>query len=151
MIGLGVDLDHHRLAQILLLVFCGAQVIATPALDLNKTHATNPLWMGHARFHVVWQTASQCLAGLLAAWLAWGGRDVPFRFDLAEVVLGIPLCGFMAATVTRKAYGGALYDPNGIQPMRARAGGRKVEIDLNLVVVLTGFVVLGVIEWIYRH
>ena len=37
-----------------------------PALvDLNKTHATNPLWVGHTVFHVVWQVMIQAGIRLL--------------------------------------------------------------------------------------
>ena len=45
---------------------------AIPVLaDFNKTHATNPLWTPHARFHVVWQVLSYCGVGLIALWLIW--------------------------------------------------------------------------------
>ena len=39
--------------------------------DFNKTHATNPLWTPHARFHVVWQVTSYCGIGLIALALIW--------------------------------------------------------------------------------
>jgi len=39
--------------------------------DINKTHATNPAWTPHARFHVVWQVASYAGIGLTALALIW--------------------------------------------------------------------------------
>ena len=39
--------------------------------DFNKTHATNPKWTPHARFHVVWQISSYVGFGLLALALIW--------------------------------------------------------------------------------
>jgi hypothetical protein len=39
------------------------QAGATIAIDMNRTHATNPLWPTLARFHPVWQ-------GVLSAFLA---------------------------------------------------------------------------------
>ena len=48
-------MTHQTVARVLLAALCGLQGLATPAIDLNRTHATNFLWPGHARFHIVWQ------------------------------------------------------------------------------------------------
>jgi hypothetical protein len=39
--------------------------VATLAIDFNKTRATNPVWTGHARFQVVWQSVSVALLSVL--------------------------------------------------------------------------------------
>ena len=43
-----------------------------PALaDLNKTHATNPRWTGHARFHCVWQVVSYIILAIAMLAIIW--------------------------------------------------------------------------------
>ena len=44
-------------ARILLTLAALAFSAITVVADLNKTHAANPLWTPHARFHVVWQVS----------------------------------------------------------------------------------------------
>lgn len=41
-----------------------------PALaDFNKTHATNPKWLPHARYHVIWQVMTYVCMALIALYL----------------------------------------------------------------------------------
>jgi hypothetical protein len=47
--------DSNIFARILLTVVTAGYAVAPLIADLNSTHATNPLWTPHARFHVVWQ------------------------------------------------------------------------------------------------
>ena len=72
------------LARAILTAIAAGQGLAPLFIDLNRTHATNPLWPGHARFHVVWQTFTQTLIAsrrnrppLVA------GSAMPQRFYLA--------------------------------------------------------------------
>jgi len=132
------------------LLFCAAQAVATPAIDFNRTHATNPLWTRHARFHLVWQIFSQCLFAVFAGWLAWHqGPGMTARFYWATAILAIPLVGFLGATIARSAYGGALHDPNGILPKRLTILGKRLEVDVNLVVAVAGLAALACILVVY--
>jgi len=138
------------MGRVLLLVFCAAQIVATPAIDFNRTHATHPLWTRHARFHLVWQIFSQCIFAAFAGWLAWhSGPGIGVRFYFAVAIVAIPLVGFLLATVTRSLYGGALYDPNGILPLRLTVLGKHIEVDGNLVVVVAGLMMLAGIVLVY--
>jgi hypothetical protein len=47
---------QQTVARDLPAILCGLQGLGTMAVDLNRTHATNPLWPGRARSHLVWQT-----------------------------------------------------------------------------------------------
>ncbi len=58
--------DHMLIARVLFTLTTAGWAIATVLADFNKTHATNPKWTGHARFHVVWQISSYVGFGLLA-------------------------------------------------------------------------------------
>lgn len=112
-------------------------------IDLNRTHATNPLWPGHARFHVVWQTFSLTLYSLLeVALIWWPSSGSRMRFYLATALTSLPMGGFIIATLARKIYSGTLHDPNGIQPLRIVLAGRTREVDMNAVLVIMGALVL---------
>jgi hypothetical protein len=139
------------LARVLLSVLCGIQGVATVAIDLNRTHATNPQWVGHARFHVVWQTLTMALLAVVELGLLWGGYvDQERGFYLALVLAGLSPVAFLLSCATRKAYGGTLFDPNGIPPLPVRVGGRVVKVDMNLVAVVGALVAMGVIVGMYR-
>ena len=61
-----IAFDHILLARILFTLTTLGWSRGTVIADFNKTHATNPQWTGHARFHVVWQISSYSGFGLLA-------------------------------------------------------------------------------------
>jgi hypothetical protein len=144
--------DHRIVASILLTALCGLQGLATVAIDLNRTHASNPLWPGHARFHVVWQTASVVLLSVLEICLiCWRGPFAKQRFDIAVCLASVPCFGFLVACVGRRFYGGSLSDPNGIPPVRIAIAGRQFRLDLNLAAILAALLLLAAILAIYQQ
>jgi hypothetical protein len=76
----------------LLAFLCFIQAFATLAIDLGKTHASNPAWTGHARFHVVWQSLTVSFFAILdiALVLAPGPFEKP-RFFLGAVLAAVPM------------------------------------------------------------
>jgi hypothetical protein len=129
----------------------GLQGLAPLPIDLNKTHATNPLWPGHARFHVVWQSFHAALLGIPeVALIWWAGPGFRGRFYLAAGLAALSMLAFVIALVLRNLYGGTLHDPNGIQPLRVRAGWRTLEIDGNAFMVFFGLIVLSTAVLLFR-
>lgn len=145
-------MTHAAIAQILLAALCGAQGMATLAIDLNRTHATNPLWLRHARFHLVWQVVSYALLAVIevALILAPGPLAKP-RFYLAAVLASVPMAGCFTAFFLKNLYGGALSDPNGIPPIQLRVLGSQIHIDLNLAAEIAGLLLLIVAVALFRH
>src|ERR1700759_2934737 len=114
-------------ARAIVTAVAGGQGIMPILIDLNRTHATNPLWTGHARFHLVQQGFQLLPAAAIEVALPWyPGASFHARFYLAALLTATPLAGFMVAAVARPLYGGTLHDPNGIQPLRLRIGSRLV-------------------------
>jgi hypothetical protein len=78
--GVVVSFDRILIARLLFSLVTIGWGVLTVVADFNKTHATNPAWTPHARFHVVWQVLSYVGFGLLAfalicgrAHLQWNG------------------------------------------------------------------------------
>jgi hypothetical protein len=145
-------MSHQDLGRILLAIFCILQGAATLAIDLNRTHAAHPLWLGHARFHVVWQASTTALLAILqVVLLTWRGPMERERFYLAALLASLPIFGFFAAMSTRAMYGGALSDPAGIPPLNLMILGRSRRIDLNLVAEILGVALVAILVILYRH
>ena len=113
-------------AKILLTLTVLGYALVTIKADFNKTHATNPKWTPHARFHVVWQILSYSGVGLIALYLIWIDGPNPIeRLYLAAAISAAIYGAFFAAVLTRPLFGGALYDDNGYQPFKPPVGTAK--------------------------
>ena len=110
--------------------------------DLNATHATNPKWSPHARFHVVTQVLTGAAIAGLALYLLWSpGIDRATGACLAATLSGCVLGAFFASAALRAFFGGALSDADG--------GMAKVRhIDLNLVNFSVAAVLLVAGRWL---
>lgn len=138
------------LARVVVTAIAAGNGFAPLGVDLRRTHATNPLWLGHARFHVVQQVASLALAAVVEIGLTWWpGPGEAARFYLAAGLIGTSLMGFLVAVVTRRLYGGTLHDPNGMKPVRVRGRRGVIEIDVNVPIVVAAAVLLGATVWVY--
>lgn len=123
---------HQAFARFLLAVLCGLQGLATPTVSINRTHATNPLWPGHARFHLVWQTLNSVGLALIeiALIVAAAQMQLP-HFYLAAILAGIPMLSFFLAFAARSLYRGALSDPYGIPTLAIMLRGSALRFDLS--------------------
>ena len=118
--------DGNLIARILL-------SLVTILADINKTHATNPTWTPHARFHVVWQVASYAGLGLLALALIWApGPYAAARLYLAAAFAVAVYGGFFVALFTMRLYGGRTFDDNGYLPFAVPLGRRPKLWDVNV-------------------
>jgi hypothetical protein len=131
-------------AQLLLtLVTLGYSAIPTLA-DFNKTHATNPLWTPHARFHVVWQVSSYLGVAAIALTLIWWPG--PLAIERLWLATGMAVAiygGFYAALFSMKLYGGTNYDENGYLPVYKTILGKRIGFDANITVfsIMTALVI----------
>jgi hypothetical protein len=132
-------------AKILLtLVTLGYSLI--PALaDFNKTHATNPLWTPHARFHVVWQVSSYIGVALVSLWLIWSPGEMGVeRGWLATALAASMYAGFFSAVLSKKLYGGSDYDINGYRPFHLFGWEFDANISTFIVIIALLAIATGI-------
>lgn len=137
-----IAFDGNLTARILLTLVTLGYSLATVFADFNKTHATNPLWTPHARFHVVWQISSYVGFGLLALALTWWpGPLATERLYLVAAMGAVVYVAFFVAVFAMPVYGGEAYDKNGYMPFAAPVPVIAKRWDLNITI----FSVLAVI------
>ena len=103
--------------------------------DFNRTHATNPLWTPHARFHVVWQVLCQAGVAMFIVYILWG-TDFPGHVILAAMMNFNWIVTFFLTLANMKRFEGSLKDVNGIPPFRFNIGGKTRLVDTNLFGVI---------------
>ncbi len=129
-------MDRLLLARILLTISTIGYGLLTIKADFNKTHATNPLWTGHARFHVVWQVASYAGIGAIALALVWWpGPTANDRLPLAMLLAAAVYGAFFVALAAMPAFGGKTYDDNGYPPFAL--GGLKLDLNVTVFSLMT--------------
>ncbi|MEM9256788.1 MAG: DUF6640 family protein [Pseudomonadota bacterium] len=125
--------EQNLIPRILFSVIAVMLIIGPSAADFNKTHATNPLWPPHARFHVVWQVLSNACISLVALYLLWTpSSEYLTHLYVAAALNFIWGLNFYITLATMPLYGGALRDVNGIKPFRFNVFGTVREVDTNL-------------------
>jgi hypothetical protein len=133
-------------------LLCGLQGLGTLVIDHGHSHAINPEWLRHARFHLVWQVISTVLLSIVELLLVLSpGPFREERFYLAAILASVPMLGFFGALIGRRIYGGALSDPNGIQPARVVVFGLELLIDLSLLTEVVALVMLLAIVFLFRR
>ena len=136
--------DAALLARVLLTLVTLGYGFATILADFNKTHATNPKWTPHARFHVVWQICSYSGFGLLALALLWApGPYAMERLILVAIMAAIVYAAFFIAVFAMPIYGGAAYDDNGYQPFAAPVPILAKRWDVNITAFSIQLVLLA--------
>ena len=135
-------MQTESLGQVLMTIAV-LQYGAVPLLaDLNRTHATNPAWPRHARFHVVTQVLTGAAVATVALVLLWSPRiDRSLGVCLAAVLSLCVLGAFFASAAGRSLYGGRLSDADGGIP---QAHG----IDLNALNFGSALLLLLLGRWL---
>ena len=134
------DYSHIFISKILLTMICFGFATITPLIDFNESHATNPLWTGHARFHLVWQVNAMILTALLSLTLLWV-FDSFFNLLLVVALNYLWIFSFFATAVSIRLYDGEFNDINGVPPIIISFLGTKIEIDRNIQAISAGFVI----------
>ena len=131
-------------ARVLLTLTTAGYSLGTVFADFNQTHATNPKWTPHARFHVVWQINTYIGCGILALLLLWWpGAYAIERLVLVAVMAAIVYAAFFAALFAMPVYGGGAYDDNGYQPFTAPVPIFANRWDMNITIFCVHLVLLA--------
>src|SRR5262249_44193627 len=141
--GSAMSFERIRVAPMLFTPMTAGCALLPVVADFNKTHATNPLWTPHARFHVVWQISSYVGLGLLAfALIWWPGPLAVERLYLVAAMGTVVYAAFFAALIAMPIYGGAADDKNGYQPFDAPVPIFAKKWDVNITAFSVQLVIL---------
>ena len=135
--------DANLVPRIVMTITCIVLAIGPAIADFNKTHATNPLWPPHARFHVVWQVITNSALCLMMLYILWTPLVEQYNLQLVLVVMvqGAILAPLYITMASMGLFDGALKDVNGIKPFEFNIGGKVYLLDTNVV----GFTTISVV------
>jgi hypothetical protein len=113
--------------------------------DLNRSHAANPDWPGHARNHLVTQVLTTSSLGVLALYFLWGGRvQNELGVCLAMMCSAAALIPFFLSAAFSKCFGGELMpERSGLGRIHfAKIEGNLANFALSALLLLIGRILL---------
>ena len=133
------EIETFFISKVLLSLICLGFGTITPLIDFNESHATNPLWTGHARFHLVWQVNAIILSSFLSLYLIWLVGD-SFSLGLVFCIIYLWVIAFALTLLSMPLYDGELNDINGVPPIINTFFGKTIEIDRNVQAISGVFI-----------
>ena len=129
-----------RAGRILMSLAAMISGFISPFADFNPTHALNPLWSAHARFHVVWQVIITFCLAVLSLYLLWArnaqrGFATRISFLLSLIVLG----GFIVNSFVAGIYGGSIRASNTPSPVPFGWDGNLTVFSAGFAILLIGY------------
>ena len=134
------NLEYVFISKVLLTPLLLGFAIITPLIDFNESHATNPLWTGHARFHLVWQVNAMILSSFLSLYLLWITGDF-LSLRLVYCIIYLWIIAFALTLFSMSLYDGELNDVNGVPPIKQKLFGKNILIDRNVQAISGAFIV----------
>lgn len=125
--------DLNQIPRILMSIVAAVLIIGPAKADFNATHATNPMWTPHARFHVVWQVLYNSCISVVVLYLLWSASSAYLtHLYLAAVLNYLWGVNFVITLIAMPLFDGSLADVNGIKPFRFNIFGNEYLVDTNV-------------------
>jgi hypothetical protein len=81
--------------------------------DTNASHLLNSTWVGHARFHLMWNIFLWACMGVYSVYLLWGKKDFSIKdLYLCLIMQVMNAIAFWGSVVFAGAYSGDVFDEN---------------------------------------
>jgi len=105
--------DRNIRAVQILLTLTALECFGPIIRDFNVSHAWNPDWAPHARYHLVWQLGTMGLSGIANLYLIWFRKPWDVRnLWLSAAWQGTILAGFWIAYLLTPVYEGSVTMPD---------------------------------------